>query len=118
MCIPVNPKKVAANCGTVFETLANSDAASWPGTAGKIGQGSPSELRWLHSLPWRMMKPVPHAMVASSQSRRALSLPFAAALTARTIVKELVNRNAVMMVALTMLPEWNGVGQFEMEMRP
>jgi hypothetical protein len=34
------------------------------------------------------------------------------------MVSELVNRNAVMMVALTMLEEWNGVGQFGVEMRP
>jgi len=64
------------------------------------------------------MNPVPHAMVASSHPTLALSFPRAAALTAMTIVSELVNRNAVMMVALTMLLEWNGVGQFVIEMRP
>jgi hypothetical protein len=34
------------------------------------------------------------------------------------MVKELVSRNAVMIVAFTMLSEWNGVGQFAIEMRP
>ena len=65
-----------------------------------------------------MMKPIPQAMVARSQSRRSLSLPRAAALTASTMVRELVSRNAVMMVAFMMLPEWKGVGQLGVEMRP
>jgi hypothetical protein len=34
------------------------------------------------------------------------------------MVKELVNRNAVMMVAFLILAEWNGVGQLGVEMRP
>jgi hypothetical protein len=33
-------------------------------------------------------------------------------------VRELVRRKAVMIVALTMLSEWNGVGQLGVEMRP
>ena len=54
----------------------------------------------------------------SSHQRCALALPNAAALTASTIVRELVSRNAVMMVAFMMLWEWNGVGQLGVEMRP
>src|SRR5271157_4885512 len=118
MCIPVSPKKVAANWGTVLDTLTNSDAVSWCGTAGKMGRRRPSAIRLLHSLAWRMIKPAPHAMVANRKRRRFFSFPFDAALTARTMVRELVNRNAVMMVALTMLPEWKGVGQLGVEMRP
>jgi hypothetical protein len=34
------------------------------------------------------------------------------------MVNELVSRNAVMIVAFTMLAEWNGAGQFAVEMRP
>src|SRR5260370_6580784 len=118
MCIPVSQKKVAASWGTVFDTSTNSDATSWCGTAGKMGRRRPSAIKLLHSLAWRTMKPTPHAMVANSQSRRVLSFPRAAALTARTMVSELVNRHAVMIVALTILQEWNGDGQFEIEMRP
>ena len=46
---------------------------------------------------------MPQAMVASSQRRCAFALPSAEARTANTMVSELVRRNAVMMVALTML---------------
>src|SRR4030081_3170558 len=118
MCIPVSPKNVAPNWGTVLETSTNSDATCWFGTAGKIGRRRPSGVRLLHSLGGRTIKTNPHAMVAKSQRTRALSFPRAAALTAKTIVSELVNRNAVMMVALTMLSEWNGVGQLGVETRP
>jgi len=34
------------------------------------------------------------------------------------MVSELVSKNAVIMVAFTMLSEWNGVGQFGVEIRP
>ena len=64
------------------------------------------------------MKPTPQAMVASKNSRCSFELPSADARTANTMVSELVRRKAVMMVALTMLAEWNGVGQFGVEMRP
>src|SRR3981189_732843 len=56
------------------------------------------------------MNPVPQSMVASSQRRCPLASPWTEALTASTIVKELVRRNAVIMVALTMLSEWEGGG--------
>ena len=65
-----------------------------------------------------MMKPAPQAIVASSHPSCALRLPNTAARTASTMVSELVSRNAVMMVAFRMLLEWNGVGQFGVEMRP
>src|SRR5271157_2367798 len=118
MCIPVSPKKVAANWGTVLDTLTNSDAVSWFGTAGNMGRRRPSAIRLLHSLACRTIKPIPHAMVANRKRTRFLSFPRDAALTASTMVSELVNRNPVIMVALTMLEEWNGVGQFGVEMRP
>ena len=57
-------------------------------------------------------------MVASSHSVCAFASFWTEARTARTMVSELVSRNAVMIVALTMLSEWNGVGQFGVEMRP
>src|SRR5207247_246951 len=65
-----------------------------------------------------MMNPAPHVMVASNQSVCALALWSTEARTANTMVSELVSRNAVMMVAFTMLSEWNGVGQFAVAMRP
>jgi hypothetical protein len=34
------------------------------------------------------------------------------------MVNELVNKNAVIIVAFTMLSEWNGVGQSGVEIRP
>src|SRR5208282_5576034 len=75
MCIPVSPKKVAANWGTVLDTLANSDATSWCGTAGKMGMRRPSAIRLLHSLAWRTIKPMPHAIVAKSQRVRQQEQP-------------------------------------------
>src|SRR4029077_5461014 len=118
MFIPVSPKNVAANWGTSLDTLTNSDATCWFGTAGKMGRRRPSVISFLLSMAGRTKKPDAHAIVDKSQSTRALARPRAAALTARAMVSELVSRNAVMMVALTMLPEWNGVGHFEIEMRP
>ena len=44
-------------------------------------------------------------MVASSHRRWAFVFPMAAARTAKTMVSELVSRNAVMKVALRMLSE-------------
>src|SRR2546428_200764 len=68
MCIPVRPKNVAGNWGTVSATFLYSAAASWPGTAGNIGSVSPSAISLLHSRPWRMTNAVPHAIVARSHS--------------------------------------------------
>jgi hypothetical protein len=48
----------------------------------------------------------------------ALRRPRAEAETASTMVNELVSRNPVITVALTMLALWNGVGQAGLEMRP
>jgi hypothetical protein len=48
---------------------------------------------------------MPQAMVASSHSRCAFALPCTAARTASTMVNELVSKNAVMIVAFTMLSE-------------
>ena len=114
----VRVKNVAANCGTVFETSANSLTASWPGTLGNIGRESPSEIKLLHSRPCRTMNPVPQSMVASNHKRCHLASPWTEALTAITMVRELVRRNAVMIVALTILAEWNGVGQSGVEILP
>src|SRR5438046_5826030 len=118
MCIPVSPKNVAGNCGTVHALFLYAAAAQWPGTAGNIGSVRPSAISLLHSRPWRITNAVPQAIVARSHQRCALSLPNTAARTASTMVKELVSRNAVIRVALRMLSEWNGVGQFGVEMRP
>jgi hypothetical protein len=64
------------------------------------------------------MKPAPHAIVASKNNLCNFTFPSTEALTASTMVSELVRRNAVMIVALTILSEWNGVGQSGVEMRP
>src|SRR5947209_5936260 len=118
MCIPVNPKNVAANCGTVLLTSANSLFVSAPGTGGNTGSVKPSEIRWFHSRPWRITNAIPQAMVASSHPCTAFMFPNTDARTANTMVNELVSKNAVINVALTMLLEWKGVGQFGVEMRP
>ena len=57
-------------------------------------------------------------MVANNQRRWAFWFPKTAERTANTMVSELVSRNAVMNVAFRILSEWNGVGQFGVEMRP
>src|SRR5438034_401885 len=111
MCMPVKVKKVEGNCGTLFATLENSALTSCPGTAGNIGSVRPSAISLLHSIPWRITNPAPHAIVASSHSVWAFALRSTEARTAITMVSELVSKNAVITVALTMLSEWNGVGQ-------
>src|SRR5437660_10470315 len=96
--MPVSPKKVAGNCGTVLLTSANSLLASCPGTAGNTGNVRPSAIRLLHSLPCRMTNAVPQAMVASNQPRTAFELPNTEARPASTMVPELVNTNQVIKV--------------------
>src|SRR6266568_2937732 len=118
MCMPVSVKNVDGNCGTSFATLANSGFTSCPGTGGKNGSVMPSAISLLHSIPCRMTNPAPQAMVANNHSVCAFASFCTDARTAKTMVSELVSRNAVIIVALTMLAEWNGVGQPDVEMRP
>src|SRR6516162_4648523 len=118
MCMPVSPKKVAGNSGTLLATFANSPVASLPGGAGNIGKVRPSAINLVHSRPWRIVNAAPQTMVANSHSVGALASRSTEARTANTMVRELLSRKAVMIVALTMLWEWNGVGQLAVEIRP
>src|SRR5438105_15317010 len=105
MCIPVKVKNVEGNCGTLFATLANSALTAWHGTWGNIGSVSPSAMRLLHSRPCRTTNAAPQTIVASSQIVCIFASFWTDARTASTMVSELVSRNAVMIVALTMLAE-------------
>src|ERR1700722_8344545 len=110
MCIAVNPKKVAANCGTPVEILANSPA-SCPADLGNPGTVNPSWINFVHSIPCRTMNAVPKAIVANNQFRVHVGSFRCAANTAITMVSELESRQAVITVALMMLSLPNGVGQ-------
>src|SRR5256885_4182032 len=88
MCMPVSVKNVPANCGTFFMACTNSGFNSaLPLGGGKIGIRMPSEISFDHSAPCSSTKPVPKAIVASSQLRvhvRSLRLD---AITASTMVR-------------------------------
>ncbi len=119
MCMPVSPKKVAANCGTgLRDTLANSPAARW---SGQFRKHRKRQAFCDQLAPFPAVKNnKAHAAGHGGQQPKPLRFRVAltAARTARTMVNELVSKNAVMMVAFTMLSEWNGVGQFGVEIRP
>src|ERR1700730_14327437 len=109
MCIAVNPKNVAANCGTPVEIFAYS-LSICPAGLGNPGSVSPSWISLVHSMPCRTMNAVPNAIVANSQFRVQARSCRCAANTAITMVSELDNRQAVITVALMMLSLPNGVG--------
>src|SRR5579859_6823557 len=115
MCMAVNPKNACVNCGTFLEISAYSPPAPLGGVTPKNeinpGKYSPSSISLLHSMPWSTMNAVPNTMVASSQLRVHARSCRCDANTARTMVKELDSRHAVITVALVMLATWNGVGQ-------
>src|SRR5690348_9764155 len=90
MCMPVSVKNVPPNSGTCDQTLLDGVIFS-------------TLISFVHSMACSTVKAVPKNIVASSQFRvHALSFRFAA-ITASTMVSELDNRHAVMMVALAML---------------
>src|SRR5581483_812705 len=98
MCSPVSVKNVPPNCGTF-------------GAQGLVFGVMPSSINVIHSRMCSTTNIAPQNMVAASQRTVRLRSPWLEAYTASTMVSELVNRKAVITVALMMLPEWKGVGQ-------